>query len=307
MYRIWISLLALGSILIGMGREAVLAKEGSWPEGYEIREGSTSPDGRYGVLLPTREQAGEDEEDSIANVLVNLKTYARLGVIHGTHYFPGENHRGLRVVWAEDSTWCVVVYEGRYGFDTITAVEPRGTTCTQHDLGQHVQKALDAVIARQSGEKDASASASSVYFRSAPGRKILVRSTAQTNPKSFPDVHTWYAFFQGTFDLTGKKWVNSDARKIDAEEENALDTAFYDFEAEHATFSSEDERLKSLDDRLNEVYRAARLILPGERFADLKKKQIAWVKRLEATESTAAKSKLIETRIRELQAIVWDR
>ena len=179
------------------------ATGGDWPKGYEIAENSESADGRFGVLLPTRDTADADE-DKIPNTLVDLEKHRRLGVIRGAHYFPGENHRGLQVTWVADSSWCAVVYEDRYGFGKITLVEPRGTTCTQTDLGLHIQEALDGVIARQAHGTSAGGYGNA-HFRSAPGRKILVRATGYTNPKSFADQPTYYALFQGTFDLAKGK------------------------------------------------------------------------------------------------------
>jgi len=36
------------------------------------------------------------------------------------------------------------------------------------------------------------------------------------NPKQFEDVKTYYALFQGTFDVAAKKWTVMDTRSIDA-------------------------------------------------------------------------------------------
>src|SRR4051812_41972655 len=81
------------------------AAEGGWPEGYEVAENSQSPNGRYGVLLPSRTVADAIDDDKIANKLVDLKTHRHLCVIRGAHYFPGQNHFGLTVKWAPDSSW----------------------------------------------------------------------------------------------------------------------------------------------------------------------------------------------------------
>jgi hypothetical protein len=238
-------------------------------------------------------------------VLVNLQTHARLGVIHGAHHFPGYSHHGLQVEWAKDSSWCAVTFEERYGFGTITLVEPHGATCTQTDLGTHLQKALDAVIARQS--KDGGGGCGSAYFHEAPGRKVLVRATDQTNPKSLEGVHTWCALFQGTFDLKARKWTRSEERKIELDDMIALESAFSDTLDEHVTFSSEADRLKWHDDRLNDVYGGVRLLLPPERFAAVKKAQRAWLKQLEAGGSDTNKCKLMVARIGELREMVWER
>ncbi len=99
----------------------------------------------------------------------------------------------------------------------------------------------------------------------------------------------------------------SDARKIDLEEKEALDSAFIGTLAENMTFASDTDRLKRYDDVLNEVYRAVRLLLPGERFAAVKKTQIAWLKQLDAIRSAAGKCKFMEARIEALREFAWDR
>ncbi len=278
------------------------AAEKGWPEGYEIAEHSESPDGRYGVLLPTREKAETFDDTEVPNTLVNLKTHQRLGVIHAAHYFHGLNHSGLQVAWAPDSSWCAVTWEGRFGFDTITLVEPKGATCTQVEIGRHIQHALDGAIAAQAHEKNAGGYGSA-YFRPGPDRKILVRATALTNPKSFDNVPTYHARFHGTFDRATGKWTASEARKAD--DIDALGTAYSDTLEEGTTFTDESSRLQWHDDRLNETYAAIRTILPAERFATVKKEQIAWLKQLEAADTTAKKCALIAARIEELRKLVW--
>ncbi len=278
------------------------AAEAGWPEGYEIAENSESPDGHYGVLLPSRETAEKLEDTAIPNILVNLKTHRRLGVISAAEYFPGKNHAGLTVVWAPDSSWCVVTYHGRYGFDTVTLIEPKGATCKQTDLGQHIQKALNSAIAAQARDKTAGGFGSA-YFRSGPGRTVLVRATAYTNPKAFDDVPTYHARFAGTFDLATRKWTASEAHK--AADIDALDAAYSSKPEENITFTDEDSRLEWHDARLNEVYAGVRAVLPAERFAAVKKEQIAWLKQLEATDTPAKKCDLIAARIKELRKFVW--
>lgn len=273
-----------------------------WPEGYEIAEHSESPDGRYGVLLPSRLTADAVDDNEMPNSLVNLKTHKSLGVIRGVHYFPGKNHNGLHVAWADDSSWCAVTYEGRYGFDTIMLVEPKGATCTQTDIGQHIQKALDSAIAVQAHAKSFGGYGSA-WFHPGPGRTVLVRATAFTNPKMIENVPTYWARFAGTFDRATGKWSASEARKTD--DLDALSTAYSDTLEEGITFNDEITRLDWHDARLNETYTAVRTVLPAERFAAVKKEQIAWLKQLEAADTPAKKCDLIAARIRELRRLVW--
>jgi hypothetical protein len=278
----------------------VRAAEGDWPEGYIIAEKSESPNGRYGVLILNRTASDALDEDQIPNRIVDLKSHRRLCVIRGAHYFEGENHRGLTVKWAPDSSWCAVTYEERYGFGKITLIEIVGTKCTQTDLGGEIRRAMDAVIHKVSHGKDGGGYGSA-YFRAGPGQTVLVRATSYTNPKSFPDQPTNNARFEGTFDLASHKWAHSSA--FDLNDWDSLTAAYAD-EPEPAEGTDED-RLKGFDDRLNKVYNAVRAVLPAKRFAAVKKEQLEWLKQLDAQSSAAAKCKLMRTRIEELVKLLW--
>lgn len=278
------------------------AAEDGWPEGYELAEKSESPNGRYGVLLPTRLTADALDDTDLKNTLVDLKTHHRLAVIHNAHYFSGQNHHDLSVAWAADSSWCVVIYGGRYGFENITLVELHGGKYTQTDLGAHIKKALDAAIARQGHGEDIGG-CGTAYFRSGPGGQVLARAFAFTNPKSLEGQPDYRSLFQGTFDPATGKWTRSDARKI--LNWDPFEIAYGTFLDEGNTFSTEEDRLAWLDARLNDVYEAVHIVLPPERFAAVKKEQIAWLKKLEARTATADKCKFMRARIQELRQLVW--
>jgi uncharacterized protein YecT (DUF1311 family) len=162
------------------------------------------------------------------------------------------------------------------------------------------------------------------------GRKIRVGALGRNNPKSFEAVKTYYALFQGTFDLTAKKWTAAGARPINAEQgemlQETLDSVYSDYsdtlltvspeafkEAEADTdtivnqrevlFRSEEAKGKYLDERMNEVYKALRVLLSPVRFAKTKQEQIAWLKKRDAANTTAEKCMLIEERIKALQEL----
>ena len=273
-----------------------------WPEGYSVAEDSVSPDGQFCVLVPSREKAGDVDEDMIQNFLVALPSHRNLATLRGTHYFPGENHRDLHVTWAKDSGWGVVTYEGRYGFENITLVSTHGRGFPQTDLGRHIQRVLNAAIASQTGEPSSSGYGSA-YFRAGNGREILVRATALTDPKCLSEEGQLYAVFLGTFNSAVGKWTRSEAKKIEFLDD--MTTAFSDDFDKGRGFESEKNRLSWYDDRLNEVYRALRVLLPPDRFAHVKKKQIAWLKQLEAADSDKQKANLISVRVRELREMAW--
>jgi virulence-associated protein VapD len=113
--------------------------------------------------------------------------------------------------------------------------------------------------------------------------------------------------FQGTFDVAAKKWTLTDARSINAEQYDALQTAYSDLEQdlEHRTFENEEGKTESLDQTMNSLYGTVQFILPPARFATVKKEQIEWLKKRDAAPSSDQKCKLIEARIRALQELVW--
>src|SRR5262249_5354250 len=145
------------------------------------------------------------------------------------------------------------------------------------------------------------------HFRFGPDRKVRVRALSQNNPKQLDDVKTYYALFQGTFDLAAKKWTLTDARSINADQDDDLETAYSDLEQdlEHTTFENEEGQAESLDERMNKIYRAAQFILPPARFAAVKREQMEWLKKRDAAPSVSEKCKLIEARIKALQELVW--
>ena len=276
-----------------------------WPDGYVVYENTTSPDGRYGVLVPTMEAWEKDESLSEANYLADLKDHRVLGKINKVDYFEHQNHRGLEVFWAPQSSVCLVENEGRYGADSISVLEINDSSFAQTEIGDRIQKAVDGAMKKQvHTEVDGYVSP---YFRFGTDRKVRVRALFQNNPKQFDEVKTYYALFQGTFDVAAKKWSVTDARSITAEQDDALVTAFSDFEhdIENTTFQNEEDKAESLDQTMNRVYRAAQLILRPARFAAVKREQIEWLKKRDAAPSIDEKCKLMEARIKALQELVW--
>ena len=96
MFRDRLTAAFLGSLLTVLGLAAAQAAGGAWPQGYELAEKAESPDGRYGVLIPSQDTGESMDEDQVPDTLVELKTHRRLAVIRGAHYWH-QNHRGLTV------------------------------------------------------------------------------------------------------------------------------------------------------------------------------------------------------------------
>ena len=68
-------------------------------------------------------------------------------------------------------------------------------------------------------------------------------------------------------------------------------------------FRSDEAKANYLDERMNEVYKAVRVLISPPRFAKTKQEQIAWLKKRDAANATAEKCLLIEERIKALQEL----
>jgi uncharacterized protein YecT (DUF1311 family) len=239
-----------------------------------------------------------------------------------------KTNRGLDVTWSENSKFAVVVYQGRVGFWSAAVFELKDSRFTQTDIGSHIHKAIDSVIAKQSQHRHSGADASPL-FRFEPGAKIRVYGTATTNPKQFENVKTYYALFQGLFEVTSKKWIASAARPITSDQYDKLERASSSYDSERfkvsadgfqgldanaeepqfsgndMLFRSEESKLKYLDDHMNDVYQTVRFLLPPARFAKVKEEQNEWLKKRDASSSIAEKSKLTEERTKVLDNLAW--
>ena len=289
-------------LLVALSRAAAA----DWPEGYEVYEDTQSPDGRYGILVPTYEAWDNDSTLEEKNYFADLKNHRSLGKIAGADYFRNQNHRSLRTVWAEDSSWCIVQYDSRFGFDTISIIEPKGASFVQTDIGKKIDKALAAVITKQSHEKAGGGGDESPYFRIIK-RTVEVRVVSTTDPKQLNVEHANFGLFYGTYDLNSKKWLSANARPLSFDEYDMSDSAFgnVDTDLEQNSFANDDDKLSWLDERMNGVYTMARLMLPPARFAALKQEQINWLKQRDAASSVQQKSDLLIARIKVLQQLAW--
>lgn len=305
-----------------------------WPKDYVVHEESKSPDGQYGIVVPESDDVEKQqpnpgvEEYYAVNYLVDVKNHKVLGKIRGSDYFEHQNHAGLTLQWSEDSKIAIVDYEGRYGFASIAVLELKEKDFTQTDIGKRIQTAIDDVIKKQSRGHEEGGYVSPL-FRFEPGPKIRVYATALTNPKQFEDTKSYFALFQGLFDLPAKKWIKSSARPLTGDENDLLDRASTNCEFEKfkvseepfkglnpdaeepqysgddIVFRSEESEFKYLDNLMNDVYKGARLILSPTEFEKVRTAQREWLKKRDAFPSIAEKSKLTAKRIDELQDASW--
>jgi len=304
-----------------------------WPEHLTLHEASRSPDGQYGIVVTTSSHVDDgatvllpEKDEEFVDYFADLQNHRLLGKIKNFEYVEGENHAHLDAEWTPDSKLCIATYWERYGFASAAVLEPKGDSFTQTDIGQHIRKAIDATIKKQSRDVDAD-----VYpqFYIEAGPKIRVFAEASNNPKQLEGVETYYALFQGIFDPRSKKWTATSARAITAKDNEMLQSAseasccfevyavspepfkeFPDAEEplsynEKSFFRSEESKFKYLDERMNDVYKAVHFVLSLSEFAKVKQDQIAWLKKRDANNSVAEKSKLTEERIKVLRQLVW--
>lgn len=277
---------------------------GDWPNDYVATENSKSPDGRYSVIVQSQDAASQSQTDGSDVYLADVKNHTTLGKIDKADYFVHQNHRGLEVFWALDSSYCVVENDARYGMDTASVLEIKDSKFVQTEIGEHIQKALDGAMKKQSHDGKMSGDVS-LYVRLGTDRKIRARATSQNNPKQFEDVKTYYALFQGTYDVAAKKWTVMDARSITADQSGALETAYQIPAFEDVTYSDDESRAESLDEQMNSVYQAAKFILPSVRFAKVKQEQTDWLKKRDAASSITTRCEMMEKRIKELRDVLW--
>ena len=291
-------------VILSMTKAAPAA---DWPEGYVVYEKTQSPDERYAILVPSMEAWEKDETLAETNYFADLKNHRLMGKIRGAAYFEHQNHRELQVIWAKDSSWSVVEYDDRFGFSSISILEPKGSNFVQTDIGQKIDKALTSVMAKQSHDSESGPGDATPHFRFAPDHTLRVRAPSTSDPKQLDLKTAHYAFFYGTFDLRSKKWLSADARALDSTQYESAESAFTDLDSqlESYSFSTEDDKAKWLDEQMNETYLMARLILPPNRFATIKKEQIEWLKKRDTAASVEEKCKLMMERIKALQELVW--
>ena len=177
----------------------------------------------------------------------------------------------------------------------------------QTDVGKRIDESLAGIIIKKTHDRESGSGDATPHFRLGVDRKLRVRTPSTTDPKQISEDGGYYALFQGIFDLQSKKWLATDARALKQDEYNATETAFgnLDIDLQHTSFATEESKAEWLDDRMNEVYLVARLILPPARFATVKKEQVEWLKKRDSASSVNEKHKLVEARIKALQELLW--
>lgn len=291
-----------------------------WPENYVVQGQSISPAKKYAVVVRSRELVLESKSVEQNPVyLANIQEHRVLGRVTGVDYFESENHRGLRIYWAADSTWCVMESDSRFGFQNISVLKIHDNRLSQMEIGDRIQKTVNEAIAKQSHQGNATAEITP-YFRIGANRAVKVRAVATTNPKELSDMKSYYAHFAGIYDLKSKRWIFANARPASDETHLALLIAYDDHFDEHmivapngiaregfsgSIFLSEQQKVHALNHMLTNVWDALQAILSKERFAELEAQDKMWLAELDRVESAKEKSVLQIARIHELQDLLW--
>jgi hypothetical protein len=274
-----------------------------WPSSFVLHSGTESPDGRYGILVPPHDSESEHRGDCY---LVDIPSHRVLGTLEAVDYFENQNHADLSAVWSADSVRCILTRGGRFGFDRILLLELHDQGFRQVNLGTTIQRALDAVIAKEAAKDHLdSAGPANADVRFAKNERIRFRAISNSNPKSLDEVPTYCALFQGTYDPSTARWTVADARPITWEMFDPLSIAYENSGDEATQYPSEQAKAEAYDRQLNDVYSAVRFILPKTEFEKAKAAQRAWLKERDAAPSLEEKNRRVLARVKALQDLLW--
>jgi len=285
-----------------------------WPKTYVVAEDTTSPDGKYALIVQNAEN-GAMNTGPIAGTdavfLANIPEHKVIGEIKDVDYFERMNSRHLSAQWLDDSSACLVLESHwLYGVYGVHVVERTGQSIQQTDLMKRMLAMINPAEDRLN-----------FYFRFETGPKVVVRATV---PARQLEQTKSSAMFRGTFDIPAKRWGAVNVRRVTFQEHEAIESALAADPKEYIVVSrkagevadaaahaneqiypSEEKRFKALDELLNDVYAADRILLPAARFSRLKDEQREWLKQLVAAPTLTDKSKLMQQRIKVLQDLLW--
>lgn len=276
------------------------AKAEDWPKEWVVAEETESPNKQYAVLVPSFEK-GADGGDR-TNYVVDLKAHRLLGKVRGADRVEGEPRGSLEAFWAADSTKVLLMYGWqREGFRAVTLVEVREGVLTQKDLGTLLHEKLDGEVAKH---RKGGMCAADLFCRWSPDGKLRVRAVGDSQGKRETDA-MYVALFQGTYDLATHKWTVMDVRPVGDADEDGLSTLYRDEGHPNESYDKEEDKAEVRDREMNEVYHALRVILPAAKFAEVKKQQVAWLKKRDAAGTVKEKIELLEGRTKELRDLAW--
>ena len=286
-----------------------------WPKTYIVAEDTTSPDGKYALIIRSVDNGATDQgpiPDTDTVFLADIPEHQVIGEVKDVDYFERMNSRSLSAQWLDDSSACLVLESHwLFGVDGVHLVERTGQSIQQTDLMKRMLAMINPAEDRLN-----------FCFRFETGPKVVVRATVPA--RQLQETKS-SAMFRGTFDIPSKSWRAVNVRRVTFKEHEAIESALAADPKEYAVVSSkaeataayaaaraneqiypsEEKRFKALDELLNSVYAADRILLPAARFSRLKDEQREWLKQLVAAPTLTDKSKLMQQRIKVLQDLLW--
>jgi len=141
-----------------------------WPKTYVVAEDTTSPDGKYALIVQNAEN-GAMNTGPIAGTdavfLANIPEHKVIGEIKDVDYFERMNSRHLSAQWLDDSSACLVLESHwLYGVYGVHVVERTGQSIQQTDLMKRMLAMINPAEDRLN-----------FYFRFETGPKVVVRAT----------------------------------------------------------------------------------------------------------------------------------
>src|SRR5207237_9587015 len=120
----------------------------------------------------------------------------------------------------------------RFGFSSISILEPKGSNFVQTDIGQKIDKALTSVMAKQSHDSESGPGDATPHFRFAPDHTLRVRAPSTSDPKQLDLKIAHYAFFYGTFDLRLNKCLSAHTRALDSIQHQSTQRSLTDLDSQ---------------------------------------------------------------------------
>ena len=284
-----------------------------------MAEKTNSPNGRYAIAEPTFD-ASIDRDPAVLYQLADLTAHRLVGKLPTSDDWLRRADCSVVVWWAPDSSCCAIAHVNRFGFDGCVAVDLRHDSFRAIAIWKQIETALETVIRKQLRHPNEER-AFGLRVRPRPDGTLLVRADGTSNRHGTPGEETRDAFLAGTYDLATNKWTKLNTRPIDPKLQmmSALDSDEgelvrlrpppnasepTDYSGEYA--ANEQERATMLDRMLNETYAAVRFAVPPARFAKIKEEEKAWLNAWVAQKSQPEKNAMMNTRIHQLSAVLWE-
>lgn len=279
--------LSLAGLVFGCG-----IAYAEFPEGFAPGRGLSSPNGQYGILLPDDEHISDDPKATV-NYLADLRAERVLKRLVGCYYWSHSAHRTLTATWSENSQRALVEMGERYGFSELVLVEIQAGKVRQTKLGEAVRRVMEAAVTPATVY-------ATTYGRFTDGLLHLY-ALGSTNPRNLGEEGSQVVLFEGRYSVIQHRWVTQTGRVISSELEADLAYALQPMvEVEEGKGTGE-----VWDACLNRVYRGLQAVLPVERFARVKREQLAWLAKRDGETDVAVRGELVRRRVVELQALFW--